>query len=61
MYIDNRKISKGFDAQLIVYYFILVFIGWFTIFSTSYDPNHSVQIFNTSLLYGRQLIFIGTS
>ena len=62
MFIENRqKISKGFDATLIILYMILVTIGWFTIFSSSYDANSFVSVFNIKMPYGRQLIWIGTS
>ena len=52
--------TKGFDGRLILYYSLLVFIGWLTIFSTSYNPAAS-QGFSFSLPYVRQLLWIGTS
>lgn len=62
MFIENRqKVSKGFDVQLIVYYIILVSVGWMAIFSSCYDPAASVNIFDTGTAYGKQLIWIGTS
>jgi len=62
MFIENRqKISRGFDTQLIISYLLLVLIGWFSIFSSSYDPIQFDGIFNLSTPYGRQLIWIATS
>ena len=52
--------TKGFDGRLILYYSLLVTIGWLTIFSTSYNPNANLG-FSFSLPYVRQLIWIGTS
>ena len=52
--------TKGFDGRLILYYILLVIIGWLTIFSTSYNPNANIG-FSFSLPYVRQLIWIGTS
>ena len=52
--------TKGYDGRLILYYSLLVFIGWITIFSTSYNPNANVG-FSLSMPYVRQLLWIGTS
>lgn len=52
--------NKGFDGRLILYYVLLVFIGWLTIFSTSYNSN-ATQTFSFTLPYVRQLLWIGTS
>ena len=52
--------TKGFDGRLILYYILLVTIGWLTIFSTSYNPSADIG-FSFSLPYVRQLIWIGTS
>ena len=52
--------TKGFDGRLILYYSLLVIIGWLTIFSTAYNPSAS-QGFSFSLPYVRQLLWIGTS
>lgn len=52
--------TKGFDGRLILYYSLLVTIGWLTIFSTSYNPSANLG-FSFSLPYVRQLIWIGTS
>lgn len=52
--------TKGFDGRLILYYSLLVILGWITIFSTSYNPSANVG-FSLSLPYVRQLLWIGTS
>lgn len=57
----HRINSKGFDARLIIYYLALVVIGWVTIYSTCYTPESHNAIFDFSMAYGKQLIWIGTS
>jgi rod shape determining protein RodA len=52
--------SQEFDLQLILYYLALVFVGWITIFSTSYNPAEE-DFFSISNAYTRQLMFIGAS
>ncbi len=62
MFIENRqKVSKGFDLTLMALYVALVVIGWLAIFSSAYDPGSFTSIFDMSMPYGRQLIWIGTS
>lgn len=57
----ERKNSKGFDVRLIIYYFALVVIGWFTIYSTCYIPDGTNAVFDFTRNYGKQLIWIGSS
>jgi len=52
--------SNKFDIQLILYYFALVVVGWFTIFSVSYN-SAAEDFFSLNNAYTRQLFFIGTS
>ena len=52
--------SNEFDIRLMLYYLALVTIGWFTIFSTSYNPAAEV-FFSLDNAYTRQLVFIATS
>ncbi|MCL2246360.1 MAG: rod shape-determining protein RodA [Lentimicrobiaceae bacterium] len=52
--------SNNFDIQLILYYLALIFVGWITIFSTSYNPA-AADFFSLSNAYTRQLVFIGSS
>ena len=62
MFIENRqKVSKGFDVTLIILYVVLVTVGWFSIFASSYDTNSFISVFNLETPYGKQLIWIGTS
>lgn len=58
---NTSKISKGYDKRLIVTYLALVIIGWLAIFSSSYDPNLPLNIFDFSKPYGKQIIWIGIS
>jgi len=51
---------KKLDWPLIVSYLILMMIGWISVFSSVYDPEHG-QIFDLSQRYGLQLIWILTS
>jgi len=52
--------SNEFDIQLILYFLALIFVGWITIFSTSYNPA-AEDFFSLSNAYTRQLVFIGTA
>jgi len=52
--------SNEFDIQLILYYLALIFVGWITIFSTSYNPA-AESFFSLDNAYTRQLIFVGSS
>ena len=49
---------KGVDIQLIIYYILLVVIGWLTIYSSAYDSSQTFHLFDFSQPYGRQLIWI---
>ncbi|MBO4738973.1 MAG: rod shape-determining protein RodA [Bacteroidales bacterium] len=49
--------KSRFDKRLIVYYLILVFIGFLSVLSTSYKQGH----FSFQTSYGYQLIWIATS
>lgn len=60
-YDPNNIISKGFDVRLICYYIALVIIGWLTIYSTCCIQGESLEIFDFSQPYGKQMIWIGTS
>jgi len=51
---------KKLDWPLIVSYLILMMIGWISVFSSVYDPEHG-QIFDLSQRYGLQFIWILTS
>ena len=56
---SNRFIQKV-DWTTVFIYFILVFIGWLNIYSTTLVDDNPA-IFNLGRPYGRQLLFIGLS
>jgi len=49
----DHLLFKNLDWWSIATYLLLVFIGWVSIFSAVYDPEHS-HIFDTSQRYGMQ-------
>lgn len=53
----RNNIFKGVDWILIIFYAILVFFGWITIYSATYMEGQEFA-FNLSSNYGRQLVFI---
>ena len=55
---SHSSTSKGIDPILILLYLALVAVGWFTIYSSSYDPQAEFTLFNLEQNYGRQLIWI---
>lgn len=62
MFIENRsRSSKGVDIQLIVYYLLLVSIGWITIYSSASNHIINEAFFSMNNVYTKQLLFIGTS
>ena len=54
------QIIKNIDKQLLGLYFLLVVLGVFTIYSTTYDENFP-SIFSLSKSYGKQIMWIGIS
>ncbi len=57
---SGSSVLKRIDWLSILFYALLVAIGWINIYSTTFseaDPS----IFNFDALYGKQLLFIGTS
>ena len=55
----NRIIGK-IDWPIVLIYWALVLIGWFSIFSAKYNEAHP-SIFDFSMEYGKQLIWIGAA
>ena len=53
-------ILNNIDPILVILYFVLVLFGWINIYASTYTPEHS-SIFDVSMSYGKQLIWIGTS
>lgn len=56
----NRGILENLDWTLILIYFLLVLIGWISIYSAVYDEAHS-NILDMDTRYGKQVIWIGAS
>lgn len=48
---------ENIDSVTIILYFVLVIIGWLSIYSAVYDESHS-SIFDIEKNYGKQLIWI---
>ena len=56
---DSKSGTLGkVDWVLVLVYFALVLIGWFSIFSAKFDEMHP-SIFDMSQVYGKQLVWIG--
>lgn len=53
----NNNIFKGIDWPLVLFYLILVSLGWLSIYSASMDETH-FEILDFSVKYGTQLIWI---
>ncbi|PLW98412.1 MAG: rod shape-determining protein RodA [Marinilabiliales bacterium] len=53
-------ILSNTDPVMVILYFVLVLIGWINIYAATYTPEHS-SIFDLSMSYGRQILWIGTS
>ena len=60
MSMSGRKVFKRIDWLTVLFYLLLVGIGWLNIYSSTFSENNS-SIFDFSQLYGKQLIFIGLS
>lgn len=56
----RRNIFDNIDWWMILIYLALVMIGWVSIYSAVYNPEHS-SIFDLSQQYGKQLLWIGAS
>ncbi|MGL5681776.1 MAG: rod shape-determining protein RodA [Marinifilaceae bacterium] len=57
---SRDNVLKNIDWLTILFYLMLVFMGWFNIYAAVYDENHS-SIFDMTQQYGKQLMWIGTS
>ncbi len=56
----TKGLFAHIDWVLVGLYFLLVFLGWLSIYSAAFQPDHS-NIFDMSQEYGKQLLWIGTS
>ena len=57
---SGKSILKRIDWFVIFIYIALVVLGWFSIYSTTFNENNAA-IFNFSSLHGKQLFFVGVS
>lgn len=55
---SGNSVLKGLDWPTVLLFFLLVFMGWINIYSTTLTENHT-SILDFSTLYGKQLFFIG--
>lgn len=60
MSMSGRKVLKRVDWLTVLFYLLLVSIGWLNIYSSTFTENSS-SFFDFSQLYGKQLLFIGLS
>ncbi len=56
----SQNTFKSIDKPLLILYLLMVFAGWFNIFSAEYSEAHT-HVFNLSTSYGKQLLFILTA
>ncbi len=56
----TKGLFSNIDWVLVGLYFLLVFMGWLSIYAAAYQPDHS-SIFDMTQEYGKQLLWIGTS
>ena len=54
------NIFHGIDWVLVLFYFMLVIIGWINIYSATFIDDE-YELINFSTEYGKQLIWIGLS
>ncbi|MBC9797731.1 rod shape-determining protein RodA [Sinomicrobium weinanense] len=57
----NNSFVRKIDWLTVILYFLLVFIGWVNIYSSSITDNTGASVFDFSQFYGKQLTFIGLS
>lgn len=57
---DRNNVFKNIDWMLVLIYFVLVIMGWVSVYAAVYDPAHH-SIFDLSQFYGKQALWIATS
>jgi len=57
---DRNSVFKNIDWVLVLIYFVLVIMGWVSVYAAVYDPAHH-SIFDLSQFYGKQALWIATS
>ncbi|MBK9638279.1 MAG: rod shape-determining protein RodA [Bacteroidetes bacterium] len=56
----QNSIFENIDWVLVVFYLVLVLLGWINIYAAVYNEEHK-NIFDLTQNYGRQMLWIGTS
>lgn len=56
----QNSIFENIDWLLVMFYFVLVLLGWVNIYAAVYNEEHK-NMFDLSQSYGRQMLWIGTS
>lgn len=56
---DRKSIFYNIDRQILIYYSLLVLIGWVSIYAAVFDADHG-SIFDLERNYGKQLLWIIT-
>lgn len=56
----DEKLTSNVDWPLLLVYFLILIMGFLTVYSTAYSKDHP-SIFDFSTFYGRQLMWIGVS
>ncbi len=54
---EQKGIFANIDWVLVIFYLVLVTLGWLNIYAAVFDENHS-RIFDLSQKYGKQVIWI---
>ena len=57
---ESGSILSRIDWLSVLIYFLLIFMGWISIYAAVYNEEHQ-SILDTSQKYGKQLIWMGTS
>ncbi|MGI9547639.1 MAG: rod shape-determining protein RodA [Flavobacteriaceae bacterium] len=55
---SGRSVLKRVDWLTVLFYLLLVVIGWVNIYSSTFSEDHP-SVFDFGQLYGKQLVFIG--
>jgi rod shape determining protein RodA len=56
----QNSIFENIDWLLVVFYLVLVLLGWVNIYAAVYNEEHK-NMFDLTQSYGRQMLWIGTS
>ena len=50
--------KRSIDWSLIILYLVMIFLGWLSIYSSSYDPENNLNKLSFNMIAGKQLLFI---